>query len=298
MLPIKIELSEEFYKEEYRDGYFVTKDVKELWAVELDLLLKFDDICKKHNIKYWLDSGTLLGAVRHKGFIPWDDDIDVVVMREGYEKLLEVVAEFEEPYFLQSAYTDKNYSRGHLQLRNSKTCMMLPYEANIVDFNQGIFLDIFVLDGVTNDKLALKEQFKEMTKLKKYLRYITYQDSLNCLKRPIKKIRAGLVKFLFGDLQEIFDKFSYVAAKYSDCDFVDKLMFRNNPDECKFLKKEYFYNTESISFEGKKFPVPSDYDSVLKEYYGNNYMAPIQASSAHGNVIVSTRLSYKDVLNQ
>lgn len=297
MLPIKLELSEEFYREEYRDGYLVTKDVKELWAVELDLLVKFDEVCKKHNIRYWLDSGTLLGAVRHKGFIPWDDDIDVVIMRDGYEKLLEISAEFEEPYFLQSTYTDKNYSRGHLQLRNSKTCMMLPYEAKIVEFNQGVFLDIFVLDGLTNDKDALYKQFVEMNKLKKYLRCITYQDSLNCIKKPIKKIRAKFVEFLFGNIQEIFEKFSCVASKYKDSVFVDKLMFRNKPEECRYLKKRYFNGTTNVAFEGKVFPAPADYDLVLKEYYGNDYMIPIKASSAHGEVIVSTRLTYKELIS-
>lgn len=211
-LPIRIKLDDSFYKEEYKDGYLVTSDVKELWAIELDLLVKFDEVCKKHNIKYWLDSGTLLGAIRHKGFIPWDDDVDVVVMRDGYERLLEVASDFEKPYFLQSAYTDCDYPRGHLQLRNLRTCMMLPKEAKIVKFNQGIFLDIFILDGVTNSDKQLEKQFITMRRLKKYMKYIAYCNSRNLFEAWFKRIRAFIVKCIYGDIPKIYDEFSLIAT--------------------------------------------------------------------------------------
>ena len=75
MVELKIKLPDSFFYEEERDGYWVSSEIKELWAVQLDLLNEFDRVCKKYNLKYILDFGTLLGAIRHKGFIPWDDDL-------------------------------------------------------------------------------------------------------------------------------------------------------------------------------------------------------------------------------
>ena len=91
--------------EEVIDGHLVTTETKKLWAVEMDIAQKLLDVCKKHNLPIWAEAGTLLGAVRHKGFIPWDDDMDFCMMRKDYEKLMEIAPhEFLYPYFFQSFY--------------------------------------------------------------------------------------------------------------------------------------------------------------------------------------------------
>ena len=89
MLNIKLELPEGFLEEEERDGYLVSAEMKKIWAVELDLLNEFMRVCKEHDIRWFADGGTILGAIRHNGMIPWDDDIDVCMYREDYEKLLD-----------------------------------------------------------------------------------------------------------------------------------------------------------------------------------------------------------------
>ncbi|MFQ7094387.1 MAG: LicD family protein [Ruminococcus sp.] len=95
----------------------------------MDLLEQVKKICKNHGLKYFADSGTLIGAIRHKGYIPWDDDIDLVMMRNDYNKFMEYAkSELEFPYFLQTVYTDKDIMRAHAQLRNSKTTGYMPYE--------------------------------------------------------------------------------------------------------------------------------------------------------------------------
>ena len=172
--------------EELKDGFLITKERKEIWQVELDLLNKLYEVCKKNNIKFYADAGTLLGAVRHKGFIPWDDDMDVAMFREDYEKLIGIAkkGEFEEPYFLQSAYTEKGYARGHAQLRNSNTTAIIKSEKDICKFNQGIFIDIFVLDGVSQDKEFLSKQKKKVEFLnriicgKMYLKFGSLPESI------------------------------------------------------------------------------------------------------------------------
>ena len=83
-------VNSDFYQAEYRDGFFVDEERKKVWAVELDLLELLISICDKHGIKYFAIGGTLLGAARHKGFIPWDDDIDIGMLRKDYDRFLKV----------------------------------------------------------------------------------------------------------------------------------------------------------------------------------------------------------------
>ena len=97
-------LDASFFKEEERCGYLVTEKRKKVWAVGLELWERFDEVCKKHGITYYAYYGTLLGAVRHQGFIPWDDDIDVIMFRDEYKRFQEIApSEFTEPYFFQNA---------------------------------------------------------------------------------------------------------------------------------------------------------------------------------------------------
>ena len=136
---IKLQIPEDFYKEETRNGYTVSEKMKRVWAVELDLLAEFQRVCEKYNLTYYADSGTLIGAVRHHGYIPWDDDIDIVMKRDDFEKLVNVGAyEFQYPFFLQNSYSDKGFFRGYARLRNSETTAITKQDV-LCNMNNGIF---------------------------------------------------------------------------------------------------------------------------------------------------------------
>ena len=102
------------------NDYKISDKMRKIWQVELAMLDKVDTICKKHDIQYFLLNGTLLGAVRHKGFIPWDDDLDIGMLRKDYDRFMEIAQrELEEPYFIQNIWTDKNcFFGGFSKLRN------------------------------------------------------------------------------------------------------------------------------------------------------------------------------------
>lgn len=299
---IKLQLPNDFLEEEYRDGFLVSSQMKKVWAVELDLLAEFDRVCKKYNISYSLDSGSLLGAIRHKGFIPWDDDIDIIITRPNYNKLLDIVLknnEFKEPYFFQCAYTDKNYIRGHAQLRNSDTTGILKSEVNCdCVFNQGIFIDIFILDGIPENKKEKKKQNKILCKYKK--RFIRcYSDAFikgetNIFKKILKKIYRKIFKrnYLFIDYKFLEDK---LTEEYSKSKVVDKILFRFN--NCKYqIPKEIFSEVLYVDFEFLKFPIIKEYDYLLKTYYGEAYKVPRKIPNYHGELITDTEISYVEYM--
>lgn len=139
-------LGEDFFKEEVRCDYLVSSEMKRIWAVLMDMYLSFAEVCENYGLKYFVLGGTMLGAARHNGFIPWDDDLDVGMMRSDYEKFLKVAGnEFKHPLFLQTPYTDKDYYVSWAKIRNSESTGLSRVTAHR-KFNQGLYLDIFPLD--------------------------------------------------------------------------------------------------------------------------------------------------------
>ena len=118
--------------------------------IMLDMLIGFDAICKKHQLQYWLDSGTLLGAVRHQGFIPWDDDIDLSMPVEDYNKFLKIAkSELSSEIFLQTSQADKNFKFDYIKLRSNKASIVEFHEKDKqIKYHQGVFVDVFPMLAV------------------------------------------------------------------------------------------------------------------------------------------------------
>ena len=298
MLPIKLELPEHFLDEEVRSGYTVTEKMKKVWAVELDLLCKLDEVCRQMGLNYYLDSGSLLGAIREKGFIPWDDDIDVVMLRDDYEQLVNNGQRyFEEPYFLQTAYSDPRYYNCHANLRNSKTTGILPHQGKKSPINQGIFIDIFVLDGIPeNRKTAIKE-IKKQNRYRTMIRSMTSKfDSSKIIKSTVKAALGSLCRILYHSPEKVYSLSRTEAMKWEDSKYVDKLWWRSNPKRIHYLEKKWFSQPQMVQFEWLQFPVPANYDDILTEYYGMDYNKPQHAPNAHGTVIFNAEISYLDFI--
>lgn len=160
-------LPSSFFQEEIRSDFLVTQKRKKVWAAELQMLEKFDKVCQKHHLTYYAYYGTLLGAVRHQGFIPWDDDIDVIMFRDDYEKFQAIAPEeFTEPYFYQNSYTDRvlwPFSK----IRDSRTTGVEPQFRSLGStFHQGIFIDIFPFDSVDD---GVSPQFSTIAQIQNLL---------------------------------------------------------------------------------------------------------------------------------
>lgn len=282
---------ENFFDEEVRCGYLVTSQMKKIWACQLEMLAKFKEVCDKYGLTFWLESGTLIGAVRHKGYIPWDDDIDVCMMRKDYDKLVSIAQEeFTHPLVFQTAYTEKDFIRGHAQIRNVNTSAIIPCEI-YKDFNQGIFIDVFVLDYVPDNQ----EEYDYQN-----LTAFMIRSRLEFAATPLRSCKlvhfAQLRKVIRYKLKYFKrDKFLKAFGRYED-------LFRGNtPDKChnvalaawvyKSHKRDAsFYNeTIYLDFEGLSMPVPKEYHKLLTVLYGD-YMTPVISPSKHGKTIISPEI--------
>lgn len=276
MVDIKIKLPDRFFEEEERWGFQITKDRKELWAVQLDLLCELNRVCKKLGLRYFLDSGTLLGAMRDGRFIPWDDDIDVVMLREDYDIFLKYgPAEFAPPVFLQNAYTDVDYRRGMSQLRRGDTTFILRREvAKRLPFNQGICIDIFPLDGLAPEE-ELERFFTEKQALRKRIGDMARKPD----HRP-------------EEVRDLFRRYEAVCERYRESEYVDVVMHQRTTESLFWYRREWFFRFVEMGFEGFLFPAPAAYREVLTRRYGPEYGVPKITPTDHGDVIWSADVPY------
>ena len=290
MVDLSIEIPQGFLNEEYRCGYKVTREMKEVWAVELDLLSHLQRVCKKYNLTVLADSGTLLGAIRHKGFIPWDDDIDVVMLRKDYDVLLSIAdKEFKDPYFFQSAYSEKNYIRAHAQLRNSNTtgCTIPDLTTS---YNKGIFIDIFPLDNLPDD-INVRDKFIKKIRFRWKLIACPYLYHESMLKRFASNIIGRI--YPWGGA---FPKYEKLCRRYDEVDTnTISYVAYSKGKEKHIWKREWFDGHHSIPFEFTYIDVPNGYDARLRKEYGE-YMKLSKAPSAHGDVIFSADIPYDEYL--
>ena len=298
MVDLKIMLPEGFLQEEERDGYVVSARMKQLWAVELDLLNEFDRVCKKHGLKYILDFGTLLGAIRHKGFIPWDDDVDVSILREDYDKLLKIgPSEFKDPYFLQTRKTDPGYDVSVAKLRRSDTTFIMTENIHHpMPYNQGIFIDIFVYDNLSSNKKEVVDKVGQESYRAYHNAFVlSHRPSLHDgFKLPFTLIRYFLYRMCYGSADKEFDRQEQLARTYDGpSDYVASIMFMRT--WCRL--RRWFEAVIDVPFEHLSMPVPAEYDAMLRDCYGD-YMTPVRGSSAHSLVTFDVDRSYKEYLKK
>ncbi len=267
--------------------------------IQLKIASHILDVCNRYSLRVWADWGTLLGAVRERGFIPWDDDIDLMMMRDDYEKLIQLAdTEFTSPFFLQSVHTEKQYFRGHAQVRYDGTSAILPDDVN-QPFHQGIFVDIFVYDNIPDEKgRAWKRSLRKAGLARKCLQTAYYKGlRLSEPLTSVKFIIAKAVCLLFGPMSiyRIFER-QFTKWNNTDCQCVACPTFDLKQIGRETKRKEWYSHTVMLPFENIELPAPANYHEVLTAVYGNDYMVPRRAPSGHGEMIVSADKSYKDVL--
>lgn len=290
-LPIKIELPESFFLPEIRCDYEVTQLAKQHWAVLLDLMIQFDSVCKEYGIQYAIDGGTFLGAVRHKGFIPWDNDVDVIMLRSEYEKLCRIAPTvFKSPYFWQTNETDPGTLRRHGQLRNSLTTCILSDEMQdgkpLFDFNQGAFLDVFILDAVPDDANEL----------------VTFEDELQqnlSLLWDFKNYYriSGKALWMKEAQRQAFEEFEASVSRYNGKGQrrIGNISLIPRRRDSMLFAKEIYDDLIDYDFEGFSFPGPRDYETILTGLYGDWHKFVI-GDNSHGDTILDVNSPYTEYI--
>ena len=221
----------------------------------LEELKELDRICKKYKISYWIDGGTLLGSVRHKGFIPWDDDIDVCMLEEDYKHFLSVVKnEINNHYFIQTRETDKNYFFPYLKIRERNSIFIEEGQTQKELFHQGLNIDVFIMNTY---KINFKYFYKLLVKMKE------------------AKISSKKNDFIFLKKIILFFKINNLALKILNSFKTKKqnaLIIGYKDSYSLSYKYNNIFPLSEIEFEGYKFPCPNNVDAYLKELYGDTYM--------------------------
>lgn len=249
-------------------------DIKEIQSIALGVLVYIDKICKENNIEYSLAGGTALGAVRHGGFIPWDDDIDIVMTRPNYEKFLSVMDNTSSDKY-KCLHYGKDFP--NYFYRFAKVCDLsttLEEGKYIHNRELGISVDVFPSDGV--DEKNIKKVFK---KAKYYGAMLMVSASKKYTKSPHGFLRS-VVKF-FGYLyakiwgwKHWHNKYEKLVSKYQFEDHNKTLVYCGMYGLNEVFDKDIYSNLSTISFEGIIFPVVNDTDKYLKALYKNYMQLP------------------------
>ncbi len=287
------EFVENINEDEMRDGFLVNSHRKKLWNVQIGLINEFARICKKHNLPWFAYGGTLLGAARHKGFIPWDDDVDLGMLRSDYEKFKQIAAtEIKEPYYLDLWYNyryegdkvsnpaevdlpmitieEKKRYNGWwpffpiLKIRDSRT-LILEFP-NRKTCHQGIWIDIFPLDPsppFANNQQAALFQAKKILMAAAVAPNVIEEALANNQKLVIET--NALKQFLNNTHRQkgiYLDNF--MIKNFYNSEYVKHITLDHRN-----YKTENFRNLTYLPFEKIEMPVPVNYDEVLSIDYGD-----------------------------
>ena len=271
------------------------EDIERLWKVEIEILDYFDKICEEYGLSYSLGYGTLLGAIRHKGFIPWDDDIDVIMPRKDYNILLNIWEDIKQDEFiLQNFKNCTDYTNNFSKIRKNHTTFIQVEDEKYKKYHKGIFIDIFPMDRVASSIIGKYFQF--------------FLCALNLL--YTKGFKSG-EKGIVGVLESIFLKLG-VGHYKTLYELTENLILRWN----KYEKNEYFsyctikncfkyYPSDTFSklikknFSGKKYSVSYQFDTILKTEYADYMKLPPKSKRIlkHHPILINFEKNYEELSN-
>ena len=261
---------------------------------EFELLTLFTQVCDKLELRYYLVCGSALGAVKYKGFIPWDDDVDVGLMREDYEIFLEKAPSLlPDHIFLQNYRTDPAFPAIFSKLRNSNTAY-IERSASRLPINQGIYIDIFPLDGYPNDKAEQKrlELRKQIYRRLLSTAYLPNRKWKWLFIAPFRLLRVHKHTDLLAK------RYEAMITKYPVSCTEMVANHGNWQGKLEYAPAEQYGNGTWSEFEGLKVRIPEQYDAYLRQKYGDYKLDPPLSEQVghHYYISYDCDCSYKELL--
>lgn len=253
-----------------------TYDIRPLQLRILKILLAIDKVCKEHNLRYYIMAGTMLGAVRHKGFIPWDDDLDIGMPRADYDLLMKNAKEWlPKPYEAVCAENDKEYPLPFAKIQDASTTLI---ERMHLKYLGGVYIDVFPLDGVPENRMAQRMHFAKYEFYKRVL-YLIHRDPYKHGKGPSSWIPLLCRKlFTLTGAQESIRR---IMTKY---DFDKSDLICDYDDGMKGIMSKKLLGTPTpVLFEGEEVWGVQEYDAYLSQKYGDYMTIPKQNEQRQHN---------------
>ncbi len=282
-----------FLLAETRCGYEITATMKTVWKAQIEILEIIAGICKRHHIKYFLTDGSLLGAIRHDGYIPWDDDMDISMLRQDYDKFCEVAPKELPPnYFFQNGETDPEYCEHLVKIRNSDmTATTEFYRKMQYRCNQGMFVDVMPLDVIPNGAALRRQLFWQ--KILHNIRCRAVAHWRTSVKGYVLRGVCRVVFYLIGP-RRLHRWYENLLRHQKPTGLVGHRMFPYTvPQE--HWKVEWFRDVSPHQFEYTQFDVPSSYQKILDFTYGDWHKF-VKGASSHSTLYFNTKESYRTLI--
>ncbi len=291
----------EFFEAETREGFLIDATMKTVWAAELEVLAVISQVCEKYQLQWYAYAGTLLGAVRHQGFIPWDDDIDICMLRDDYQRLLEVLpAELPEGFRVSNAMCGQEQTEFWSYVVNADTISVEP--ERLRRFHGCPFMvsvDIFPLDYLAGNREAAEQEralFNLIRKAVQLAKAESTEDNAKELKKALQGIeglfhvkpvypgsREKLVSQLWRLANELCISYGDTKGAYVTNYMSQRVGFQYD--------RNWFGDAQYLDFECFQIPVPQNYDAVLKMEFGD-YMTPVRGAQDHNYPFYKKQLQY------
>ena len=247
---------------------------EEIQRIQLSILRQFREFCSKHHLRFYLAYGTLLGAVRHKGYIPWDDDIDLMMPRPDYLKFIELFSASDQGCLeVLSVQNNRDYFATFAKIIDNRTIMFQEY-GQVEKVEIGVYIDIFPMDGLPEKEEEIKAWYKKTTRLG-----TAYKLAIRKFSAPSSNPIKGIIKTLFSipfrllgsyffisRLEALGMTHAYDSSTWVACVTSDKEIARRQP-------RQHLEDSVLVEFEGDMYPAPSEWDKHLTNLYGD-YMNP------------------------
>lgn len=282
---MKLELPEGFFEPEVRDGFYISRMMKKLWASEMKVLSEISRVCEENGLCWFLDNGSLLGAVRHGGFVPWDDDFDICMMRSDYEKFLAIARDaLPAAYQITNIHTDPQCLDFTTRITNSN---VIRTDKEYMDANFGFpyiaGVDIFPLDKLSENEKEEDDRIEKICHIEELAQRLLEDQESEATWRLFDLVeRENNYRIVNGNISQqlnfLIEKW-YRRFEDRETERVGLLHYWSSGKSHAYQKK-WFDIVLTMDFEGMRLNVPAQYEEVLRVEYGD-FMRPVRGTSLH-----------------